>query len=90
MLPNWSIFLVRRLAEKGTILDNELRCTRETADPQSMLLSSILPQRNLYTLIGESSGRQRIAGQFRVRNDERIAQIVYIAPELDGHKRDTA
>lgn len=81
--------LVRRLAEKGTILDNELRCTRETADPQSMLLSSILPQRNLYTLIGRS-GRQRIAGQFRVRNDERIAQIVYIAPELDGHKRDTA
>jgi hypothetical protein len=81
--------LVRRLAEKGTILDSELRCTREAADPQSMLLSSILPQRNLYTLIGRS-GRQRMAGQFRVRSDERIAQMVYIAPELEGHKRDTA
>ncbi len=81
--------LVRRLAEKGTILDSEMRCTREVADSQSMLLSSILPQRNLYTLIGRA-GRQRIVGQFRVRSDERIAQIVYIAPELEVQKRDTA
>jgi len=81
--------LVRRLAEKGTILDSELRCTREGADPQSMLLSSILPQRNVYTLVGRA-GRQRIVGQFRIRSDERIAHIVYIAPELDGHRRDTA
>lgn len=80
---------VRRLAEKGTILDSEMRCTRDIADPQSMLLSSILPQRNLYTLIGRA-GRQRIVGQFRVRGDERVAQIVYIAPELEGQKRDTA
>ena len=81
--------LIRRLAEKGTILDSELRCTREVAGPQSVLLSSILPQRSFYTLVGRA-GRQRIVGQFRIRSDERIAQIVYIAPELDAHRRDTA
>ncbi len=81
--------LIRRLADTGTILDSELRCTREVTDAQNGLLASILPQRNLYTLAGHV-GRQRIIGQFRVRSDEPIAQITYIAPELDAHKRDTA
>ncbi len=81
--------LIRRLAETGTILDSELRCTREVADAQSIMLSSILPQRNFYTLAGRA-GRQRIVGQFRIRSDEPIAQVVYIAPELDAHRRDTA
>ncbi len=81
--------LIRRLAEKGTVLDSELRCTRELAGPQSVLLSSILPPRSFYTLVGRA-GRQHIVGQFRVRADERVAQIVYIAPELETHKRDTA
>ncbi len=81
--------LIRRLAEKGTILDSELRCTREVTGPQSVLLGSILPQRNFHTLVGHA-GRQSIVGQFRVRSDERIAQIVYIAPDLEPHKRDTA
>ena len=49
--------LIRRLAEKGTILDSEMRCTRDVTDPQSVLLASILPQRSLYTLVGRT-GRQ--------------------------------
>lgn len=81
--------LIRRLADKGTILDSEMRCTREAADPQSVLLSSILPQRSLHTLIGRADG-QRIVGQFRIRADERIAQIVYIAPEMEPQRSDTA
>jgi hypothetical protein len=81
--------LIRRLAEKGTVLDSELRCTREVVDSQSVLLSSILPQRGLHTLIGRA-GRQRIVGQFRIRADERVAQITYIAPELETQRRDTA
>jgi hypothetical protein len=81
--------LIRRLAEQGTILDSELRCTREVTGPQSVLLSSILPQRSFHTLVGRS-GRQRIVGQFRIRGDERIAHIVYIAPEMDAQRHDTA
>lgn len=81
--------LIRRLAEKGTILDSEMRCTREVADAQNVLLSSLLPQRGLHTLIGRA-GRQRTVGQFRIRSDERIAQITYIAPELEAQRRDTA
>lgn len=80
--------LIRRLTEKGTILDSELRCTREVTGPQSVLLSSILP-RNTYTMVGHA-GRQRVVGQFRVRGDERTAQIVYIAPELCDNRSDTA
>ena len=33
--------LIRRLAEKGTILDSELRCTREVDGPQSVLLARV-------------------------------------------------
>lgn len=80
--------LIRRLTEKGTILDSELRCTREVTGPQSVLLSSILP-RNTYTMVGHA-GRQRVVGQFRVRGDERTAQIVYVAPELCDNRKDTA
>jgi hypothetical protein len=81
--------LIRRLTEKGTILDSELRCTREVAGPQSVLLSSILPPRSTFTLVGQA-GRQRVVGQFRVRGDERTAQIVYVAPELHENRKDTA
>jgi hypothetical protein len=87
--------LIRRLAEKGTILDSELRCTREAADSQSVLLYSILPvlplgkPGSLHTLIGRAD-QQRIVGQFRVRADDRVAQMVYIAPELETQGHDTA
>jgi hypothetical protein len=82
--------LVRRLAEKGTMLDSELCYTREASGPHSVLLSSILlPQRGLYTLVGRAD-KQHVIGQFRLKPDDHLAQIVYMAPSLEEDMCDTA
>lgn len=74
--------MIHRLAEQGEILDSELRCTREISGSQSVLLNHILPQRSLYTLVGRVD-RANVVGQFRLRADAPLAQIVYLAPEVD-------
>ncbi|MBK8025509.1 MAG: hypothetical protein IPK19_29965 [Chloroflexi bacterium] len=71
--------LVRRLTENGIILDSELICTREAMDTPNVLLSSILPQRGVYTLVGRS-GRDKVVGQFRLRTDHPLAQMIFVAP----------
>lgn len=75
--------LVRRLTERGVVLDSELGFTREPNGPNGAIFSSILlPQRGLYTLIARSD-KQQVVGQFRLRPDDQNAHIVYIAPGLD-------
>ena len=82
--------LVKRLAEKGTILDSELGFTRSANGPNSALFSSFfLPQRGLCTLVARSS-KQHVVGQFRLRSDDTNARIIYIAPNLEYDKDDTA
>jgi hypothetical protein len=82
--------LVRRLAEKGTMLDSELSYTREGGGAQGVLLSSILlPQRGLYTLVGRAD-KQHVIGQLRLKPDDHLAQIVYMAPSLEAGMCDTA
>ncbi|MDL1901978.1 hypothetical protein FBR02_14565 [Anaerolineae bacterium CFX9] len=74
--------MVRRLAEKGAVLDSEVCYTRETGAVQSHLLSSVLlPQRGLTTLVGRA-GKLQVIGQIRVKASDHLAQIVYIAPDL--------
>jgi hypothetical protein len=82
--------LVKRLAEKGVVLDSELEFTRDAHGPHDAVLSSILlPQRGLYTLVARSD-KQHVVGQFRLRSDEHYAHIVYVAPRLDYNADDTA
>ncbi|NDJ62747.1 MAG: hypothetical protein GYB67_16615 [Chloroflexi bacterium] len=81
--------LVRRLAEKGTLLDCELCYTGETVGPHGALLSSMLPQRSLHTLVGRV-GRRPMLGQFRLKPNDHLAQMVYIAPRLESCVADTA
>jgi hypothetical protein len=82
--------LVRRLSEKGTVLDSELSLTRDPHGPHTALLSTILlPQRGLHTLVARAD-KQTVVGQFRLRPDEQNAQIVYIAPHLKEDVEDTA
>jgi len=83
--------LVRRLADKGTVLDSELGCTREVVTPNSVVLSSIiLPQRGAQTLVTRGHGDDRVVGQFRLKTSDHLAQIVYLAPRLDEGMNDTA
>lgn len=82
--------LVRRLSEKGTVLNSEMGLTGEVLNPNSTLLSSLLlPQRGLYTLVAKSE-TQQVVGQFRLRTDEPNAHITYIAPQLEDNVEDTA
>jgi hypothetical protein len=81
--------LISRLVEKGTPLDSEQWCTREVVGSQSALLSSIpLPQRELFTLVGRV-GRQSVVGQYRMRGYDHLAQMIYVAPQLEPDVTDT-
>lgn len=82
--------LVRKLTEKGTILDSEAYFTRDAEGVNSALFSSLfLPQRGLCMLLSRSN-QQQVVGQLRLRSDDHSAQIVYIAPELTPIDDDTA
>ncbi|MGJ3237524.1 MAG: hypothetical protein ACFE0Q_02350 [Anaerolineae bacterium] len=80
--------LIRRLTANGTMLDSELGLTRDARGPHSLLLSSLLFPRGVYTLVSRSANQQ-VVGQFRYRPDDLNAHIVYIAPSLDEDIEDT-
>jgi len=80
--------LLRRLTANGTVLDSEMGLTRDARGPHSLLLSSLLFPRNLYTLIARSES-QPVVGQFRYRPDDLIAHIVYLAPSLEDECENT-
>lgn len=72
--------LLRRLIERGALLDSELLFTREFDPSSTALLQSILlPQRSQYTLIARGQG-QPVIGQFRMRSHDHLAQLVLLAP----------
>lgn len=80
--------LVRRVWDKGVLLDSELAYARAAGGPQGAILSSIiLPQRNIHTLISKCD-KQSVIGQFRLKPDDQLAQIVTIAPTLEEETED--
>lgn len=81
--------LIRRLTSSGTVLDSELGLTRDARGPHSLLLSSLVFSRGLYTLLARAADNQSVVGQFRYRPDDLNAHIVYIAPSLDVNAEDT-
>lgn len=80
--------LVRRLTGNGVILDSEMGLTRDARGQHSLLLSSLLFRRGIYTLVGRSEEKP-VVGQFRYRSDDTVAHIVYLAPTLDETTPDT-
>ena len=82
--------LIKRLAERGTVLDSEMGCTRENGSSSNALLSSILlPQRSLHTLVARC-GDESVLGQFRLKASDHLAQITLLAPRLDDGMSDSA
>ncbi len=82
--------LVKRLVENGIVLDSEQSFTQTVHGPKTSLFSSFfLPQRGLHTLLARMES-QYVVGQFRLKQDENQARIVYIAPGLDYGMDDTA
>jgi hypothetical protein len=80
--------LVKRLADKGIILESELIYTRD-GSTSTALSSFLLPQRGLHTMLAKVD-KYSVVGQFRLRSDNPNAQIVYIAPGLDDVEEDSA
>jgi hypothetical protein len=82
--------LVKRVTEKGTVLDSELYYTRDGDGPHSTTLFSSLfmRQRGLHTLISRA-GDERVVGQFRLKPNSHHAHMVYLAPRLDEDMDDT-
>jgi hypothetical protein len=79
--------LVKRITEKGVVLDSELYYTRRGDGPQNALFSSLFQrQRGLYTMIARADSRQ-VVGQFRLKSNH--AHAVYLAPELGEDEDDT-
>ncbi len=80
--------LLYRVCDSGMILDSEVAYTRSSTGPLGAILSNlILPQRNLHTLISRSD-KQGVVGQFRLKADDHIAQIITIAPALPDEGAD--
>lgn len=82
--------LMRRLAEKGVVLDSEMCYTGEVAGSHGVLFSNILlPQRSLYMLVGRAE-KQHVMGQFRLKPHDHLAQMTFMAPTLEPNVCDTA
>jgi hypothetical protein len=72
--------MLRRLIERGALLDSDLLYTREFDPSSTALLQSILlPQRSLYTLVAKNTAPP-VIGQFRLRAHDHLAQVVLLAP----------
>jgi len=81
--------LILRLIDDGIVLDSRLGYTADVEAPQSHLFSSIfLPQRGLHTWVARSDDQQAVA-QFRLRQDEPNAQLMYVAPPPHRYLNDT-
>ncbi len=82
--------LVRRLTERGVILESELSYTREvTVGTQTTWLANlILPQRSVCTLVAKS-GKLATVAHLRFKTDDHLAQIVMLAPNLEEDVNDT-
>lgn len=74
--------LLRRLTGSSVILDSETGLTRDARGAASALLSGIVFPRGVYTLVARSETRQ-VIGQFRYRQDDVNAHIIYLAPGLE-------
>ena len=77
--------LLRRLNKSGTVLHSGLRLTQDARGPSSALLSSILFPRGLYTLVSRTDNLG-VVGQFRYKEDDLNAHIVYLASTLKKMK----
>jgi hypothetical protein len=77
-----------RIAGSGVVLDAGLRFTTH-GTANTALLTSMMPHTSHHTLVARFGG-QRAMGQFYITPDGRGAQMVYLAPQLQPGKDDSA
>jgi hypothetical protein len=62
--------------------------TRDVITPN--VSGVLLPKRGLHTFLVRVEGQQPVVGQFRIRDDDTNAHIIFIAPSLEPTENDTA
>ena len=80
--------LMLRLKQNAIVLHSELGLTEDARGQNSALLSSIVFPRGLHTLLARVDDKN-VVGQFRHRQSEANAHIVYLAPTLEESDEDT-
>ena len=80
--------LMLRLKQRAIVLDSELGLTEDARGQNSALLSSIVFPRGLHSLLGRIDD-QDVVGQFRHRQGDANAHLVYLAPTLGEGEDDT-
>lgn len=83
------ILRARRLAENGTILNTQIRCTTAANGLDTALLKSMMPHTSRHTLMARYEG-QRVVGQFYIAQNNPVARIVYLAPDMTPGTDDSA
>jgi hypothetical protein len=82
--------IIRRLSSQATVLESAIEYTQGVNEPNTSTLTNLLlPNRSVHTLIVKAD-KQQVVGQFRLRDDEQNAHVVYLAPVLKQGMEDTA
>ena len=79
--------IILRLKQNAIVLDSELGLIEDARGQSSALLSSIVFPRGLQSLLGHIDGKD-VVGQFRHRQGDVNAHLVYLAPTLDDSEDD--
>lgn len=80
--------LTLRLKQNAIVLNSELGLIEDARGQYSALLSNIVFPRGLHTLLAHVDGKD-VVGQFRYRQGEANAHLVYLAPTLLEADSDT-
>ena len=80
--------LMLRRKQNAIVLHSELGLTEDARGQNSALLSSMVMPRGLHTLVAQR-GQRNVVGQYRQRQDEVNAHIVYLSPTLDDSEDDS-
>jgi len=81
--------VLHRMSDSVLPLHAELRCTLPPGSALSLMPPVILRQRGVYTLVGRAY-RQTLAGQYRLKPDDHLAQVLALSPRLDEGASDSA
>lgn len=81
--------LMLRLKQSAIVLHSELGLTEDARGQNSAMLSGIVFPRGLHTLLAHVDEKD-VVGQFRYRQGDANAHIVYLAPTLDEREDDAS
>lgn len=80
---------LHRVGNRVIVLDSETNCTRDLYGTTGIILNGVLiPHRNLHTFTAKLDQHQMV-GQFRIQQADQVAQMVYLAPDLQDMDDDT-